>query len=43
MALAQEAVNTIADIYALPEGQRAELLDGPMYMMEPPNTDHQRI
>ena len=43
MALAQEVVNTIEDIYALPEGQRAELLDGQMYMMTPPNTDHQRI
>jgi len=27
----------------LPEGQRAELIDGQMYMMAPPNTRHQRI
>ena len=28
MALAQERIYTIDDIYALPEGQRAELIDG---------------
>ncbi len=43
MALAQERTHTIDDIYALPEGQRAELIDGKMYMMAPPNTIHQRI
>lgn len=34
---------TIDDIYALPDGQRAELIDGKMYMMTPPTTRHQRI
>ncbi|MCD8132427.1 MAG: Uma2 family endonuclease [Clostridiales bacterium] len=34
---------TIDDIYALPEGQRAELIRGQIYMMAPPNTIHQRI
>lgn len=43
MALAQRLTYTIDDIYALPEGQRAELIDGQMYMMAPPNTAHQRI
>ena len=43
MALEQERICTIDDIYALPEGQRAELIDGQMYMMAPPGTVHQRI
>ena len=43
MALSQERTYTIDDIYALPEGQRAELIDGQMYMMAPPRTIHQRI
>lgn len=43
MALAREKEYTIEDIYNLPEGQRAELLDGQMYMMAPPSTAHQRI
>lgn len=34
---------TIEDIYALPEGQRAELIDGSIYMMAPPKTQHQRL
>lgn len=34
---------TIADIYNLPEGQRAELMNGKMYMMAPPNTRHQEL
>lgn len=34
---------TIDDIYALPDGQRAELIDGQMYIMAPPNRRHQRI
>ncbi len=32
MALPQEKMFTIEDIYALPEGQRAELIDGRMYI-----------
>jgi len=34
---------TIADIYTLPEGQRAELIDGVIYNMVPPNRIHQKI
>ncbi len=43
MALAQEKIYTIEDIYALPDGERAELIDGQIYSMAPPNTIHQRI
>lgn len=43
MALPKERTYTIDDIYALPEGQRAELIDGQMYMMAPPNRMHQRL
>lgn len=42
-ALAQEKFYTIDDIYALPDGERAELIDGKLYDMAPPNTKHQRI
>lgn len=43
-ALAQEkSSHTINDIYNLPEGRRAELIDGQIYYMAPPNTNHQRI
>ena len=34
---------TIDDIYALPDGQRAELIDGQIYMMAPPTAKHQDI
>lgn len=34
---------TVDDIYALPVGQRAELIDGQMYRMAPPGRKHQRI
>lgn len=34
---------TIEDIYALPDGERAELIDGKIYYMPPPNTRHQRL
>ncbi|MDE6913104.1 MAG: Uma2 family endonuclease [Lachnospiraceae bacterium] len=43
MALPQEKNYTIEDIYALPEGQRAELIDGRIYMMVPPSTKHQQL
>ena len=43
MALAQEKIYTVDDIYALPDGTRAELIDGEMYMMAPPNFKHQNI
>lgn len=36
MALPQEKRYTIADIYALREGERAELIDGQIYYMAPP-------
>lgn len=34
---------TIDDIYMLPDGQRAELIDGQLYMMAPPTRRHQQI
>ena len=43
MALAKENSYTIEDIYTLPDGQRAELIDGTMYMMAPPKRIHQEI
>ena len=43
MALPQEQIHTTNDIYALPEGQRAELIDGQMYMMAPPTRIHQQL
>lgn len=43
MALTQKDVYTTEDIYALPEGQRAELIDGKMYMMAPPKRIHQEL
>lgn len=42
-ALAQEKLYTIDAIYRLPEGSRAELIDGQLYDMAPPGTNHQRI
>lgn len=43
MALPQESRYTIDDIYALPDGERAELIDGNIYYMAPPSRKHQRI
>lgn len=43
MSLPQEKLYTTADIYDLPEGQRAELIDGQIYYMAPPNRRHQKI
>lgn len=34
---------TIEDIYALPEGERAELIDGQIYYMATPSMIHQRL
>lgn len=34
---------TIDDIYNLPEGQRAELIDGELYMLATPNRIHQKL
>ena len=43
MALAKETCYTIEDIYNLPEGKRAELIDGQIYFMSPPTYRHQKI
>lgn len=43
MALAQERIYTIDDIYDLPDGERAELIDGQIYYMAPPGRKHQRL
>ena len=42
-ALRKEEDYTVEDIYALPEGERAELIDGKIYYMAPPSKTHQRI
>ena len=34
---------TVEDIYALPDGQRAELIDGQIYDMTPPSYLHQKL
>lgn len=43
MALAKQKIYTVEDIYCLPDGQRAELIDGEIYMMAPPSFKHQDI
>jgi len=43
MALPQEQIYTTEDIYALPDGERAELIDGRIYYMAPPSRKHQRV
>lgn len=43
MQAQQITKHTVKDIYALPDGQRAELIDGDMYMMSPPSRIHQRL
>lgn len=43
MALAGIRKCTTEDIYSLPDGQRAELIDGELFMMTPPNRKHQDI
>ena len=42
-ALRWEEQYTIDDIYALPDGERAELIDGKFYNMAPSGTSHQKI
>ena len=42
-AAKQLEYHTIDDIYNLPDGQRAELIDGELYMMATPNRRHQKI
>lgn len=41
--LRKEKTYTIDDIYALRDGERAELIDGRIYFMAPPSRRHQRI
>ena len=36
-------IYTTDDIYALPDGERAELIDGDIYMMAPPSPRHQEF
>lgn len=43
MPLPKEKLYTIEDIYNLPEGTRAELIDGQIYYMVPPSRKHQEI
>ena len=43
MARSQEKFFTTEDIYALPEGIRAELIDGQIYYMAPPSRRHQGL
>jgi Uma2 family endonuclease len=43
MPLLKSDHNTTDYIYSLPEGQRAELIDGVVYNMAPPSTIHQRL
>ena len=41
MAIAGGKIHTFEDILALPEGERAELIDGEMFMMASPTRGHQ--
>lgn len=43
MSLPMERIYTLDDIYSLPDGERAELIDGRIYNMAPPTRTHQRI
>jgi Uma2 family endonuclease len=43
MPLPKQNTFTLEDIYALPDGERAELIDGELYMMAPPNFIHQKL
>ena len=43
IALPQGNLHTINDIYALPDEERAELIDGQIYYMAPLSRKHQRI
>lgn len=42
-ALRKEEIYTIDDIYALADGERAELINGQIYNMAPPSRTHQRL
>jgi len=43
MQVPQERIYTSEDYWNLPEGQRAELIDGKLYAMAPPNRIHQKL
>lgn len=43
MPLPRENRYTLEDIFNLPDGQRAELIDDQMYMMSPPSYKHQKL
>ena len=43
MSVGTKKLYTLKDIYNLPDGERAELIDGIIYMMSPPKAAHQRI
>ncbi len=43
MPLSKSTTYTTDYIYSLPEGQRAELIDGVVYDMAPPNRIHQKL
>lgn len=40
---AYKEIYTIDDIYALPDGKHAELIDGKIYYMTPPSRTHQKF
>lgn len=42
-AIREEEIYTIDDIYSLPEGERAEVIDGQIFYMTLPTTNHQRL
>lgn len=43
MEALQKESYTVEDIFALPDGVRAELFDGQIYYMSPPSTRHQTL
>lgn len=43
MPLPEDIFYTLEDIYKLPDGTRAELIEGQIFYMAPPSTTHQRI
>lgn len=43
MPLPKQQIYTSEDYWNLPDGQRAELIDGQLYAMAPPNFLHQKI
>ena len=43
MPLPQQKIDTSEDYWNVPEGQRAELIDGQLYDMAPPNYIHQKL